>query len=111
MTDQQSIQNIIRVLESMLLRPNMYVSDDFPAIENFLNGFSIACRVCLAEIENHYYRTEAQVRAEAGFYGAVLHPVTLMIEQGMEREEIIKKAIALEIETWKRLLAELSNNE
>ncbi|MBZ0319725.1 MAG: hypothetical protein K8L91_25170 [Anaerolineae bacterium] len=111
MTDQQPIQNIISVLESMLLRPNMYVSDDFPAIENFLNGFSIACMVCLAEIKNHYYRTEAQVRAEAGFYGAALHPVTLMIEQGLERDEIIQKAVALELETWKRLLVELPDHE
>ncbi len=109
MTNKQVIEKLLESLEVVRQRPRLFFGEDAPPVLNFLWGFNLACEA--AEIDKSYRDMYLKIQMERNWQVNALHPVDHMMRQGFTKDEIIQEALTLEIETWKRLLAELPNNE
>ncbi|MCQ3930153.1 MAG: hypothetical protein DPW16_06805 [Chloroflexi bacterium] len=110
MTNKQIIEKLLESLEEVRQRPRLFFGEDVPPVLHFLWGFKLACEA--AEIDKSYQDMYIKIQMERNWQiNNALHPVVLMARQGLAKDAIIQEALTLELETWKRLLAELSNNE
>lgn len=111
MTQQEQFERIVAVLEHVQKRPYMYISVQSHPVLNFIHTFNLVCHLLEAVQGNKFQEKYNQIIVERGWERSSGHPVSQMEAQNMDFDEIITEALNLEIETWKRLLAELPDNE
>lgn len=103
---KQQIDKIIRQLESVNLRPHMYMAEHYPAVFNFLYGVICACNALGIEL----YRYEdiwRKVEEERGWQpGSSMRDQ--LIKAGLNNDETTQEMLELYIEVCNRISDTLS---
>jgi hypothetical protein len=106
-----SPSNIPLVLQDILNRPGMYIGpfvNDIESVVSFLSGFNTACEA-LGIPSSHTDEFYLSVVRERGWSAPSTRGIwTIMREQGMGEESIIRELLTIELEVWKKRIA-LSN--
>ena len=106
MDRNEKINELLDVLQFMREKPRMFFSG-VEAGNNFLRGFNIAAGLCLDLPSDDDIR--GKVTTEKGWTWSSLPPWSEMKEQGLDDTAIIDEMLSIEIEVWKRLLANLDS--
>ncbi len=100
MSDEQA-RKIIRILEAVKSRPEMYVGkrDDPKEIQTFLWGIHVICRT-LTGVDYDFFR---EIALKRGWKNSPVGIVPSMREAGLSDEEIVTELITIDIEAYKQI--------
>jgi hypothetical protein len=88
---QEQIESLAAILAYMRLRPGMYISNDAPAIQNYLYGFQAAFSILGCDV----WKGEAQIWVERGWEVTAMHPIRQMQEKGMSDHEVTVEVLTM----------------
>jgi len=82
---KEQIEALLTSLAHMRMRPQMYFSNDMPAIQNWLYGFEAACRL----FDIRIWDERGKIWSERGWDNGAMHPIQKMTEKGLTEDEVI----------------------
>ena len=103
MLTEEKVDHLIKILESLAIRPQMYVRLVNPfTIESYLDGFWIALSTATESCRGQYHRD--RIAIERGWKVPTATGLFPQICDKMESEtDAIKELIAIEVEVLTRL--------
>ncbi len=101
MVDRRQRENVLKVLDHVRKRPQMYISSEVPAVANFLEGFKLAYVLLnrAAEFEAIY----VQVIQSRGWVQSSQAVWRQMQERGFDDEAIIAELLAIHSAVWEKI--------
>lgn len=100
-----NIEEIIRFLNHVKQKPNMYVDkSDITSMESLIYGFNAGCHIMSDAINPLKHRDIIdQVKIDRGWHFSPVSVTVEMKKRGLSDEEIIQELLDIEIETWRRM--------
>ncbi|MEO8608297.1 MAG: hypothetical protein ABI690_10465 [Chloroflexota bacterium] len=89
--DKAQVESLLTTLVHIRIRPQMYFSNDVPAVQNWLYGFEAACRLFDVRIWDEAWK----IYDERGWDNGAMHPVQKMIEKGLSEDEVILEVFSV----------------
>lgn len=104
--ETERIRYLIETLEGIRKKPELYVGIDLGRMTQFLNGFDAAASVLGFEkaFRKHFFDT-----IKARKWGTTASLENELQEKGLNESQIADELIAIRIETWKKVLKQLTN--
>ena len=99
--------HIIDFLEAVRKRPQMYIGElNAKLMEYFINGFNVGCFASNIDerINFNHSISKSKVLIERGWGAGVFSPLKDMTVRGIPDEAIIDELLAIEIDTWRRII-------
>ncbi len=107
MDNLEAAKRMLLLMEAAQMVPRSFFSAQLPLVFNFMSGITTALSV--TDIYDLYRKTYNTVTKDFGWEVLAHHPIHQMALKGLSEEEINKQALELEIETFKRMIEELSS--
>ena len=102
------IRKLLELLEEVKKRPRMFFyPPDAQSALNYLRGFEVAYEFLGGKIASQYQSHYEVIQDEHGWELTAHHPMYAMVESGMDDASVIQEMLELELETWRRVLAQL----
>jgi hypothetical protein len=107
---KDGLNGIVRWLERVNSRVGMYIgpTDNVPVAQAFLQGYRMACDAVGYSYTLDAYQTEVESR---GWERQATGLVPQMRARGASDDRIVRELFEVEIQTWKRLLEVLPDED
>lgn len=89
---------VVKLLELVRGRPQMFIGKGLPEVVNFLLGFNTACRMLGLELPDE--TIFSSVLVEHGWETTTLATLNAMREDGMDDSAITEELLTCHIEAW-----------
>ncbi|MBI5957464.1 MAG: hypothetical protein HY866_01925 [Chloroflexi bacterium] len=105
--NKEQVQQIINVLGGVRQRPGLYMRQN--QASGFLDGFRLALEMLSAMgVPTSFYK---EALAERGWEWSLAAPLAEMQQRGLTEEEKVEELLTIEIEAWKKVLAQIEQPE
>lgn len=91
---------VVKLLEVIRSRPQMFISKGLPEVVNFMLGFNTACR--MLGLEQPDEAIFSSVMVERGWETTTLATLNTMREDGLDDTAITEELLTCHIEAWQR---------